>query len=83
MITPNLIASIDAKHTGNLEQIPEADVLFATLDLADEGSVKPAYVSKFRLRSLLGRLKHLTSLLKSTNSLFTYQESASPGTPAL
>jgi len=36
--------------------------LFAALDLADVGSVKSAYVSKFLLRPLLGRTKHLNTV---------------------
>src|ERR1039458_2217866 len=48
-----------AEHGGDLRQVFEADVLFATLDLADVGSVEPADVGELLLRPFLGRPKLL------------------------
>ena len=53
---------VDAQRAGDSGQIVEADVLLATLDLANVGPVEPADVSKFLLRPILGRPQIVDSL---------------------
>jgi len=53
------LRSGDAQHGGDFHQVPEADVLLATFDLANIGSMQSANVSEF----LLGPLPSHTKLV--------------------
>ena|SRR5580704_10493457 len=56
------LRSCDAQHPGDFHQVPEADVLFATLDLANIGSMQSTDVSEFFLGPLPSHTKLVDAL---------------------